>query len=867
MKNPSKKQNITLIILTAILMMLLVPTVNAEPWHNEEKSTEYGLISNIPDELEPWTPPIIDLPETPIFRIITEFDYFLWTEHGGWWYDAEKTLDNTDDDDMCWAASCSNAQEWTGWGIVNDPVNGDLEDSDDMFQNYNYYWQDSGGFMSRGWDWWFDGTEHSKLETAPSGNYFASETYSDYYDETWDKSITLPTIDTMLHRGDSVTIGMRPVGNAGGHAITCWGYRYDSTKNPDTETDEYYIGIWVTDSDDNKGSNTADPPPNTLRYYDLIYDDTNNRWVLDNYGGGWYIDAVMALAPRTGETRPIADAGSNILIDEGTSYTFSGSGSTDDDSLEYRWDFNEDNLWDTTWSGSPTASHSWPDNQADPVTITLEVFDGILKDVDQIQVTIVNVAPDIPPLINGVVNEGNSFTKTGSFTDPGTDLWTATVDYGDGSGIQPLPLSAKSFTLSHTYKENGLYSITVTVKDDDGASDTETLDVTVNNVAPTISNLNINDVNENGIAVFSGTITDPGVEDTFTLTINWGEGTPETYSYPAGTTSFQESHTYLDDNPTSTTSDSYIVNINIDDDDGGSDTDTASLTVYNLAPAVNAGPDQTADEGEIISFSGGYTDPGTQDTHTITWDFGDGSPTYHTDLTPTHVYANEGTYTATLTIVDDDLGTTSDTLTVDVYNVAPTITSLQSNQPNPQFILPGVHTISFTGTYTDPGWLDMHTASWDYGDGTIVTGVISDTEAIYPDASGKVTGSHTYSDPGTYIVTLKVTDDAGDYTTETVEINIITLEKAIQDTSDYIQSLDESAFSKKADNQKKTLENMFEALQNKLVLYEYNAVIHQLEAIRSFMDGEDKDWITDPEAQYHLLMKIDDITSYIATLF
>ena len=54
--------------------------------------------------------------------------------------------------------------------------------------------------------------------------------------------------------------------------------------------------------------------------------------------------------------------------------------------------------------------------------------------------------------------------------DPGTDTWTATVDYGDGSGSQALPLTGKTFELSHVYADNGSYTVTVTVNDDDGGS-------------------------------------------------------------------------------------------------------------------------------------------------------------------------------------------------------------------------------------------------------------------------------------------------------------------------------------------------------------------------------------------------------------
>ena len=68
----------------------------------------------------------------------------------------------------------------------------------------------------------------------------------------------------------------------------------------------------------------------------------------------------------------------------------------------------------------------------------------------------------------------------GAFTDPGADTWTATVDYGDGSGAQPLPLNPdKTFNLSHFYADNGTFTVTVTVTDDDGAAGSQAVTLAV----------------------------------------------------------------------------------------------------------------------------------------------------------------------------------------------------------------------------------------------------------------------------------------------------------------------------------------------------------------------------------------------------
>ena len=65
----------------------------------------------------------------------------------------------------------------------------------------------------------------------------------------------------------------------------------------------------------------------------------------------------------------------------------------------------------------------------------------------------------------------------GRFTDPGVqDRWTATVNYGDGTGTQKLKLSSDHhFVLQHRYQRPGTYRVTVTITDDAGESGTATL--------------------------------------------------------------------------------------------------------------------------------------------------------------------------------------------------------------------------------------------------------------------------------------------------------------------------------------------------------------------------------------------------------
>ena len=92
----------------------------------------------------------------------------------------------------------------------------------------------------------------------------------------------------------------------------------------------------------------------------------------------------------------------------------------------------------------------------------------------------------------------------------------------------------------------------------------------------------------------------------------------------------------------------------------------------------------SADEGSELEVSGVFGDVGLLDTHEATVDWGDGGPPEPAEvvrpgaettgtLTGRHVYADEGTYTATVTVTDDDGGVGTDTFEVFVGNVAPTI--------------------------------------------------------------------------------------------------------------------------------------------------------------------------------------------------
>ncbi|MDP3064863.1 MAG: PKD domain-containing protein, partial [Chloroflexota bacterium] len=213
--------------------------------------------------------------------------------------------------------------------------------------------------------------------------------------------------------------------------------------------------------------------------------------------------------------------------------------------------------------------------------------------------------PQYTPLASvtgpSTLNEGQQGTYTFTLSDADVVPTTLTYTYNWGDGSPPVTgagaVGGKTFTDNHTYADNGAYTINLTVSDTHKVQGAASKTVTVNNVAPVLTHSAAASINENGILAVSGAITDPGIRDSFTLTVTWGEGGNEVYVYPAGTTSYSISHLYLDDNPTNMASDIYPISLTLKDKDNATDVKSRTVTVNNVAPTVFAGNNRTVDEG------------------------------------------------------------------------------------------------------------------------------------------------------------------------------------------------------------------------------------------------------------------------------
>ena len=149
--------------------------------------------------------------------------------------------------------------------------------------------------------------------------------------------------------------------------------------------------------------------------------------------------------------------------------------------------------------------------------------------------------------------------------------------------------------------------------------------------------------------------------------------------------------------------------LTVTDNDGATDTVNATKTVRNRAPLASfAEPAETVFSGETIRFdaSASYDPDGTIVSYS--WDFGDG--TIGTGVIVDHVYADNGIYTVTLTVTDNDDATGSATASKNVSNRAPVASFTESAT-----VVAQGETISFdaSGSYDPDGTIVAYL--WDFG--------------------------------------------------------------------------------------------------------------------------------------------------------
>lgn len=160
---------------------------------------------------------------------------------------------------------------------------------------------------------------------------------------------------------------------------------------------------------------------------------------------------------------------------EGSAVALTMSGTdTDADALTFSWDLGDG----TTGSGSvPPTSHVYADNGSYNVMLAVDDGQGGV-DTARTTATIANVAPKLAPFSISttpipVGSGGVTVPVSANFTDPGTlDTHTASLDCGTGSTTESAAPNGQAVG-ECTFTTPGFYVVRLTVRDDDGDSDSK----------------------------------------------------------------------------------------------------------------------------------------------------------------------------------------------------------------------------------------------------------------------------------------------------------------------------------------------------------------------------------------------------------
>jgi PKD repeat protein len=320
------------------------------------------------------------------------------------------------------------------------------------------------------------------------------------------------------------------------------------------------------------------------------------------------------------------------------------------------------------------------------------------------------------PVTNFIfIANGNTVTFTNISTGGTSYLW----EFGDGN-------ESTLFSPIHTYAVGGTYTVTLTTTNECGSS---TSVKTVVLTAPPV-------------AAFTGSPT----SGCGPLTVQFNStttGTPATllWQFPGGTPSSSTAS-----NPTVTYANAgaYSVTLTATNAAGSNTATQTNYITVNPAPTAAFGVSNSS--GATVSFANSSSGGATS----YAWNFGDGGTSGATN--PTHTYLNDGTYTVTLTAINA-CGATTATQTVTIVT-PPTANFTTTNSTGCAPL-----SVQFTSTSS----ANATSFAWQFSGGTPATSTAQNPTV-------------TYSTPGSYSVTLTVTNAAGSNTN--TQTNVVQVQSA-----------------------------------------------------------------------------------------
>jgi uncharacterized delta-60 repeat protein len=200
--------------------------------------------------------------------------------------------------------------------------------------------------------------------------------------------------------------------------------------------------------------------------------------------GTGYDAVLIGLTSVVPNVDPVANAGGPYSVDEGGNLSISGAASSDSDGhiVSYEWDFNYDG---SSFDVDATGMNVDFLKLDGPVTrtVALRVTDdrgGVSLVTTTVNVN--NVAPVASVSGTTLVQKNKIATFQGAISDYAGDTHMVKWDFGDGTSTGWMAAGSDgALKVGHAYNNKGVYKVTFTVMDDDGAVSSAGMNVEVQN--------------------------------------------------------------------------------------------------------------------------------------------------------------------------------------------------------------------------------------------------------------------------------------------------------------------------------------------------------------------------------------------------